>query len=204
MALDFQHARTTPLEWLRPLPLTKWTNSVVGQTADRLIRPTPSSSPQQRSATLLVLNVEVGDFLFVPGRYQTSQLINAADPGTDTLTTFSTHFWETGDGPIRLTTGGTLPSPLVVATNYWVIHVDTSNLKLATSYANAKNGIAIDLTTTGSGLHGIGAMPANPASTITHGFASLRLVTGIHLFSAPDVASVEGTAAGSKMTYWYV
>lgn len=57
-----------------------------------------------------------------------------------------------GDG-VRLTTTGTLPSPLATATTYYVFREDEIKIKLASSYANALARTAIDLTTTGSGTH---------------------------------------------------
>lgn len=45
---------------------------------------------------------------------------------------------------------GTLPSPLVAGTTYYVIALGSGLIKLATSAANATAGTAIDLTTTGT------------------------------------------------------
>lgn len=67
--------------------------------------------------------------------------------------TATTHDMQTGDGPLRVTTTGTLPSPLATGTNYWVIRVDANTIQLATSRANALAGTQIDITTTGSGTH---------------------------------------------------
>lgn len=53
----------------------------------------------------------------------------------------------------QVSTTGSLPSPLVVSTNYYVIRVDSTHIKLATSYANAIVGSYITLTTQGSGNH---------------------------------------------------
>lgn len=46
--------------------------------------------------------------------------------------------------------GGTLPSPLVEDTVYYVIAVNSTTIKLATTKLNAKAGTAIDLTTAGT------------------------------------------------------
>ena len=51
---------------------------------------------------------------------------------------------------IQLTTTGTLPAPLLTATDYFVIVVDTNTIKLATSLSNALAGSAIDITNQGS------------------------------------------------------
>lgn len=56
---------------------------------------------------------------------------------------------------VRLTTTTTLPAPLATATDYYVIKVSDTTFKLATSYANAIAGTAINITTTGTGTHTI-------------------------------------------------
>ena len=50
----------------------------------------------------------------------------------------------------RLTTTGTLPAGLALATNYYVIVVDANTIKLANSLANAQAGIAVNITDEGS------------------------------------------------------
>lgn len=64
--------------------------------------------------------------------------------------TITAHGYLTGT-KLRLTTSGTLPSPLLTATDYYVIKVDADTIKLATSAANATAGTAIDLTDVGTG-----------------------------------------------------
>lgn len=79
---------------------------------------------------------------------------------------------------VRLTTTTTLPAPLATATDYYLIRLTDGTYKLATSYANAIAGTAINLTTTGTGTHtinwllprytngaGVQAIIFNPAST---------------------------------------
>lgn len=63
-----------------------------------------------------------------------------------------TQDYTTGD-IYQLSTTGILPSPLVSAVNYYIIRVDSSTIKLATTYNNAISGIAIDITTQGTGSH---------------------------------------------------
>jgi len=80
-----------------------------------------------------------------------------ADSTTDLLTlSISNANFATGI-PVTFTTTGTLPAPLVVGppTTYYVIRVGTAGqnpgtIKLATTYANAIAGTAIDLTTNGA------------------------------------------------------
>lgn len=56
---------------------------------------------------------------------------------------------------VTLTTTGGLPAPLAAATDYFVIYVNANEFKLATSLALAQAGTAIDITTTGTGVHTI-------------------------------------------------
>lgn len=58
----------------------------------------------------------------------------------------------TGDG-VRLTTTGTLPAGLATGTTYYAIRKGAYLVKLASSYANALAGTAIDVTDAGSGTH---------------------------------------------------
>ena len=54
---------------------------------------------------------------------------------------------------VRLTTSNTLPAGLSLATDYFVIPLTSSTFKLATTYANAVSGTAINITNTGTGTH---------------------------------------------------
>lgn len=79
---------------------------------------------------------------------------------------------------VRLTTTTTLPAGLATATDYYVIRVSDTTFKLATSYANAVAGTAINITDAGTGTHtvnwllprytngaGLQAIFFNPAAT---------------------------------------
>ncbi len=66
------------------------------------------------------------------------------------------HLFRTGDGPVQVSnSGGALPSPLLSSTDYWVIRLNNSKFKLATTLAKALAGNAIDLTTNGTGTNSI-------------------------------------------------
>jgi len=79
-----------------------------------------------------------------------------ADASTDIIT-----FTSTASIPsnlltgtrMRLTTTTTLPAGLATATDYYYIKVTDSTGKLATSYANAIAGTAINITDAGTGTH---------------------------------------------------
>lgn len=83
------------------------------------------------------LTVETANFTVVLAG---DTLITAAKP------------WKMGDG-MGLTTTGTLPAPLALATTYFLIRETTTKFKLATTLANARARVAIDITDTGSGTH---------------------------------------------------
>lgn len=59
---------------------------------------------------------------------------------------------------VQLTTTGTLPGGLSLATNYFVIRLTDFTCKFATSYANAVAGISVDITSAGSGTHTINTL----------------------------------------------
>lgn len=54
---------------------------------------------------------------------------------------------------VRLTTTTTLPAGLATATDYYVIRLSDTTFSLATSYANAVAGTAINITDAGTGTH---------------------------------------------------
>ena len=81
-----------------------------------------------------------------------------ADAGTDTCTYTSTASFPSNilvGTRVRLTTTTTLPGGLATATDYYVIKVSDSTFKLATTYANAIAGTAINITDAGTGTHTI-------------------------------------------------
>lgn len=63
------------------------------------------------------------------------------------------HGLQLGDGPLRLTSSGTLPAGLALSTDYWVIPIDVDTFYLAASLADAYDGTQVDITGTGSGTH---------------------------------------------------
>lgn len=104
-----------------------------------------------------------------------------ADAGTDVCTWTSTDNIPSNvltGTRVRLTTTVTLPAGLALATDYYVIRLSDTTFSLATSFANATAGTAIDITSTGTGTHtvnwllprytngaGLNAIFFNPAST---------------------------------------
>lgn len=115
-------------------------------------------------ATLVVLDV-IGFYRVTSVTTTTAQATTntlgrtatfTADTGTDIMTYTSTTSIPSNlltGTRVRVSTTTTLPSPLVAATDYYLIKVSDTTYKLATSYANAIAGTAIDITTTGTGTH---------------------------------------------------
>lgn len=60
------------------------------------------------------------------------------------------HPFATGDY-VTYTTSGTTIQGLVAGTSYFIIRVDSNTVRLASSLANANNGVAIDITGLGTG-----------------------------------------------------
>lgn len=86
----------------------------------------------------------------------TGTAFDSVDHTVDQLT-MTDHGLRTGDGPLRLTTTGTMPNGLDAETNYWIIRTGASTLKLATSLANALTGTAVEIFANGTGILSIQA-----------------------------------------------
>lgn len=85
-----------------------------------------------------------------------------ADAGTDILTIASGTMPNTGVAVTVSNSGGSLPTGLSAATNYFVIKLSSTTCKLATTIANANAGTAINITGAGSGTNTI--VTVNPGS----------------------------------------
>lgn len=102
------------------------------------------------------------------GTFTSSFAAGAVDTGSDQITITANDSIKTGT-PVVLTTTGTLPSGLSLATTYYAIYVSSTVIKLATSRANAVAGTAIDITSQGSGTH---------TATVTYTARSLGAIGG--------------------------
>jgi len=109
------------------------------------------------AAALVTTAVDGGDAGNAQSVTAATNLAAGADAEVNTTTniiTSPTHGLVTGVLG-RLTTTGTLPAPLAVSTDYYIIKVTDNTIKLATSYDNAIAGTEINITDTGSdeGVH---------------------------------------------------
>lgn len=79
-----------------------------------------------------------------------------ADASTDVITHTNINLMNLST--IQVSTTTTLPAGLAAATDYFVIKLTDTTCKLATSYANAVAGTAIDITSAGTGTHTINTL----------------------------------------------
>ena len=107
------------------------------------------------------------------------------------------HGYTTGQELIYTNGSGTSIGGLTDSSTYWAIVVDINNIKLASTYDNALNGIAIDLLTIGAGTsHNL--VGPTVLSITSHGF-----ITGQKLvYSNGGGTSVTGLTSG--YTYWAI
>lgn len=117
------------------------------------------------------------------------------------------HGYTTGNGPYQLTTTGTLPAGLALATNYWIIVVSAGVIKLATSYDNAIAETAVDITDDGAGIHTIAGMPSTeqPSATLSDGSGAAYIPASVRrILPAPSSMTFRGYDAASVLTYYWV
>lgn len=138
-----------------------------------------------------------------------------ADDTTDELTLpdMGSENFATGV-PVTVSTTGTLPSPLVAGTTYYAIRIGvTVNnyptnpgvIKLATTYDNAINGIAIDLLTAGTptntiavtGQLQLGSVTSHPGTLV----ACKTLHRRIFLFSQNFTEVWENAGIGTNLPF---
>lgn len=117
---------------------------------------------------------------------------------------------------VRLTSSGTLPAGLALATDYYVIRMSDTTFELATTFANAVAGTMINITDAGTGTHtvtwllprytngaGVQAIIFNPAATaMGAGTPNLSLgytnSTQTTTRATPTVLPIGKTAAGNS------
>ena len=109
-----------------------------------------------------------------------------ADAGTDVLTHAATVNLHNG-GIVTLTTTGTLPAGLALATDYYVIRITATTIKLASSWADALAGTAIDVTDAGAGVHTLTSSTDLVPSTI-----SAALIITVTAVGPPTICQMKG------------
>lgn len=89
-----------------------------------------------------------------------------ADASTDICTASASLVTQAGtdaglnfqSAAVQFTTTGTLPAGLSLNTTYFLIYVSDTTFKVSTSWINSNGGTAIDITSTGTGVHTITAV----------------------------------------------
>lgn len=91
-------------------------------------------------------------FVFTP--YTLSFATSDVNTSTEVITLSSAAAFPTG-AAIKFDSSGAVPAGLTANTKYYSIYVSSTTIKVATSLENALLGVAINLTSTGSGTHRI-------------------------------------------------
>lgn len=148
---------------------------------------------------------DFGTFLEPVGQIDFSTLATFASTDVNTTTDaihVVSHGLATGQGPVWVSSAGTLPTGLVAATAYWVIAVDADHFQLATSLANALAATQINITAAGSGADALtkgvavydnGTLQGPAAYTVT-------LPNQLVFTSAPTT----GHAITADFDFWFV
>ena len=173
-------------------------------TGAMAIASTPISGTVGATGTAALYTIETAFANGVGNTY-----IFTADSGTDVLTTTTANSFVNGQIVQVYTAAGTLPSPLVAATDYFVRDVSGYTLKLAAT----SGGSAIDLTTAGSGtlnirnlVVSVGVCGANYLFTVNTGTEFFTATN--HNFSNGDIVQTTTTgtlpAPLAVLTNYYV
>lgn len=129
--------------------------------------------------------------------------VTAVDTAADTLA-ITAHGLHTGDGPIAIASTGTLPAPLVAATDYWVIAADADHVQIASTFLHTGGALGaggastpINLTSAGSGtITLVSDGDTRPAGQeikrISEGYLSMTLE--LHSHSAAGVGPLMAQA----------
>jgi len=124
--------------------------------------------------------------------------------------TIAGHGFTNGQGPMFLSSSGTLPSGAAANTAYWVIVVDANTVRLATTSPNALAGVYVTLTTQGTGTlalaKGFGVYGARTATLSVPGSGPYTLTPDTTGFvqdygvthSGTALTKVSGTPASNQ------
>lgn len=196
----------------RPIPDIRMTAVTLSARMHGIVGTTPVILTRPDGMRYLAMQVHVDGFFLKVGRYSDRTFADAdVTVGDDTIDD-TTHGFTSGDGPYQLTTSGVVPAGLALLTDYFVGVVDADTYTLHTSHNDATKGQnPVDITAAaGGGTHNIATMSsAIPAATNTDGQESVNLVTEKKLtagaiIAMPATLTIEGSAAGSALTYWFL
>lgn len=116
-----------------------------------------------------------------------------ANAGTDALT--YANDWKSLT-KVRFTTTTTLPAPLALATDYWLIRTSATTATVAASLSDAIAGTFIDLTDAGTGTHTLTIQMRNPNGVGCEAFfvAQTQPTAGGPTLSASSYTPTVGSA----------
>jgi hypothetical protein len=124
------------------------------------------------------------------------------DVGNDEIDNLTAHGFQTGEGPVTLTSSGTLPAGLALARKEWIIRIDANTIAFASSRANALAGTKRTITAAaGTGTHTINTVEK---LVVPAGVAKVRLTGGLRWQSHTNLVRVlnfftEGTSDTAVM-----
>lgn len=119
--------------------------------------------------------------------------------GTDVITVPTNTELQTGT-KIQLTTTGTLPTGLSLATDYFVIRLSATTISLATSLANAVAGSVINITGAGSGTN-------TATQSLTNNALGAKGGEETHALTAAEEAAISyqvGTSSGANFSTFLI
>lgn len=118
-------------------------------------------------------------------------------PGGDVIVR-AAHGLLHGDGPLRVSSSGTLPGGLIAGTDYWVILVDGDTFKLAGSFFDTIGvGTPITITTAGTGVHAIVGAPTfvRAAAPLRRTMQGMRVGSMVATCYADDAIDASSASA---------
>lgn len=158
------------------------------------------------TALVNAIDVEVrSNRIFLQGTFIGDVTVSSVNTGTDTITAVA-HGQKTGDGPLWIRTDNTLPAGITASggnplrsIDLWMIRVDADNFKVATSLANAVAGIAVDITSAGTGTHTLtGPRTVSPVF-ISHACDDIRVLSN-HIYANGKKTIASGESNNGAIT----
>ena len=175
--------------------VTRWTNNAALCVADYLRTPATQfglgATAGEVDNARLIAAANVCDER-VPLAQTTSAF--TADPAADSITVAAGARMPAIREGVRVTSTGTLPGGLAANTTYHVLRGPNGTIRLATTDANALAGVAIDITSAGTGTHSLIAWD-EPRYTCDGTFtadAEPRVVLGLLLAAMAGKAVYSG------------
>jgi hypothetical protein len=123
------------------------------------------------------------------------------DDEEDTLAAVAEHAFVTGQ-TVQVSTDDTLPTPLLAATDYFVIVVDANTIKLAATRDEALAGTAIDLEDVGVGNHVVDSQ-ANVGSLIIQVTGDAVPTETSVWYAIKTIDLTSGSASSDAFAEWY-